>query len=66
MSAAKKRKRWEETYMEKALEAVQKNLTSVTTAVNKFNVPHKTLDDRVKGRGDAWEEVGSWDNSYPC
>ena len=36
--------------MEKALEAVQKNLTSVTTAANKFNVPRKTLDDRVKGR----------------
>ena len=49
MSAAKKRKRWEETDMEKALEAVQKNLTSVTTAAKKFNVPRKTLDDMVKG-----------------
>ena len=36
--------------MEKALEAVQKNLTFVTTAAKKFNVPRKTHDDRVKGR----------------
>ena len=34
------------TDIEKALEAVQKNLTSVTTAAKKIYVPRKTLDDR--------------------
>ncbi len=45
-----KRKQWNEEDMGKALEAVKKSEATVSKAAKQFNVPRKTLDDRVKGR----------------
>ena len=44
-----KRKQWREEDMASAMEAVSQG-TAVSTAAKAFNVPRKTLDDRVKGR----------------
>ena len=44
-----KRKQWKEEDMTAALEAVSKG-TTLSAAAAAFNVPRKTLDDRVKGR----------------
>ena len=44
-----RRRRWGLKDMEVAMEAVEKG-TTVSKASRKFNVPRKTLDDRVKGR----------------
>ena len=50
MSSAKRRKKWKDEDMEKALEVVQKRQATVSGSAKQFNVPRKTLDDRVKGR----------------
>ena len=50
MSSAKRRKKWKDEDMEKALEVVQKSQATVSGAAKQFDVPRKTLDDRVKGR----------------
>ena len=44
-----RRRRWGLKDMETAMEAVEKG-TTVSEASRQFNVPRKTLDDRVKGR----------------
>ena len=44
-----KRKQWREEDMVSAMEAVSQG-TAVSTAAKAFNVPRKTLNDRVKGR----------------
>ena len=44
-----KHKQWREEDMILAMEAVSQG-TAVSTAAKAFNVPQKTLDDRVKGR----------------
>ena len=46
----KRRKLWKEEDMVAALEAVKSNALTVTKAATTYNVPRKTLDDRVKGR----------------
>ena len=33
-----------------AMEAVRTSKVSISVAANRFNVPQKTLDDRLKGR----------------
>ena len=47
--AEKHRISWNEESMVAAMEAVETNKMSVTAAAATFDVPHKTLDDRVKG-----------------
>ena len=51
MSSAKRRKKWKDEDMEKALEIVQKSQATLSGAAKQFDVPRKTLDDRVKGHG---------------
>ena len=41
---------WKNEDMEKAIEAVKSKEKSITAASKKFNVPRKTLDDRIKDR----------------
>ena len=41
---------WKNEDMEKAIEAVKSKEKSISAASKKFNVPRKTLDDRIKGR----------------
>ena len=50
MAEKQPRKMWNEESMVAAMEAVETNKMSVTAAAATFNVPRKTLDDRVKGR----------------
>ena len=45
-----KRKTWEDKNMRDALKAVVEDGKSVSGAAKRFNVPRRTLDDRVKGR----------------
>ena len=47
---SKRRKKWKDEDMEKVLEVVQKSQATVSGAAKQFDVPRKTLDDRVKGR----------------
>ena len=48
--AQSKEKQWREEDMVSAMEAVSQG-TAVSTAAKAFNVPRKTLDDRIKGIG---------------
>ena len=41
---------WSNESMEAAMEAVSGGEMSVSAAAKRFDVPRKTLDDRVKGR----------------
>ena len=51
MAEKQPRKKWNEESMVAAMEAVETNKMSVTAAAAAtFDVPRKTLDDRVKGR----------------
>ena len=45
-----KRKQWLDKDMISAMKAVQDGEENVTSAAKKFNVPRRTLDDRIKGR----------------
>ena len=42
MSSAKRRKKWKDEDMEKALEVVQKSQATVSGAAKQFDVPRKT------------------------
>ena len=44
-----RRKLWKEEDMVAAPEAVKSNALTVTKAATTYNIPRKTLDDRVKG-----------------
>ncbi len=46
------RKQWSNDDMVAAMQVVEKKTLTVSCAAVKFNVPRKTLDDRVKGRVD--------------
>ena len=46
----KKRKLWKDSDMKAALQAVGDKSLTVTQAASSYNVPRKTLDDRVKGK----------------
>ena len=44
------RQKWSNDSMLAAMEAVRTSKMSISVAANRFNVPRKTLDDRLKGR----------------
>ena len=44
------RKNWSDDSMLAAMEAVRTSKMSISVAANRFKVPRKTLDDRLKGR----------------
>ena len=44
------RKNWSDDSMLAAMEAVRTSQMSISVAANRFKVPRKTLDDRLKGR----------------
>ena len=44
------RKNWSDDSMLAAMEAVRTSKMSISVAANRFKVPQKTLDDRLKGR----------------
>ena len=44
------RLKWNNDDMVAAMEAVSSGKVTITSASREFNVPRKTLDDRVKGR----------------
>ena len=44
------REKWSDDSMLAAMEAVRTSKMSISVAANRFNVPRKTLDDRLKGR----------------
>ncbi len=46
----KKRKLWKDDDMVKAMKAVKDDGVSLRSAAINFNVPRKTLEDRVKGK----------------
>ena len=49
MAEKTKRKKWREEDMVSAMSAVKKKEMTIYSAVMKFNVPRKILDDRIKG-----------------
>ena len=49
MAEKTKRKKWKDEDMASAMSAVHNKETTIYKAAAKFNVPRKTLDDRIKG-----------------
>ena len=47
---AKKRKLWKDEDMVAAMTAVANEELTASTSISSYNVPRKTLDDRVKNR----------------
>ena len=50
MAEKQPHKKWNEESMVAMMEAVEMNMISMTAAATTFDVPCKTLIDRVKGR----------------
>lgn len=50
MATAVKRKQWQDKDMVLAMEAVSERKESIYSASKRYNVPRRTLEDRVKGR----------------
>ena len=49
MAEKKKRKQWKDNDMRSAMSAVNNKEMTIYAAAASFNVPRKTLDDRIKG-----------------
>ena len=49
-TGGKLRKQWNDDDMVAAMQAVEKKELTISAAATRFNVPRKTLDDRIKGR----------------
>ena len=49
MAEKKKRKQWKDNDMKSAISAVNNKEMTIYSAAASFNVPRKTLDDRIKG-----------------
>ena len=49
MAEKKKRKQWKDNDMRSAMSAVNNRKITIYSAAANFNVPRKTLDDRIKG-----------------
>ena len=45
----RKRKKWNDGDMDSAMNVVEKKEMTIYSAAARFSVPHKTLDDRIKG-----------------
>ena len=52
------RRQWQNKDMVAAMEAVKKKEMTIYRAANVFNVPRKTLDDRIKGKVDHGTNPG--------